>query len=246
MPGTPRSVLVLGGTREATALAERLAENTSWRVMSSLAGRTRSPDLPAGETRIGGFGGVEGLAEYLASENIDLLVDATHPFADTITRNAMTAAARTGTRLLRLERPAWSNEPGDLWTSVASEEEASAAIPKDARVFLALGRQYVDAFAGRGDVHFVLRMVDRPDRPLPFADCDLLIGKPSPDVETEAAMLQERGITLIVCRNSGGRGSYAKIAAARQLSLPVIMIERPQAPRGQTFATVDALMDAID
>ena len=245
MPGTRKSVLILGGTREAAEIAGRLLELYDWRVISSLAGRTRSPQTPAGETRIGGFGGSTGLAEFLATETIDLLVDATHPFATNISRNAVAAAERTATPLIRLERPRWEKARGDVWTGVRSEQEACAAIPANARAFLALGRQHVDAFAGRDDVHFVLRMVDPPDTPLPFAGCDLLLGRPGENVEAETAVLRDHGITHLVCRNSGGRASYAKIVAARNRDIPVIMIERPESPRGQSVPTVDALMDAI-
>lgn len=245
MPGTPETVLILGGTAEATDLAQRLVDAGDRRVITSMAGRTRSPDLPAGETRIGGFGGVDGLAEFIGKEAIDLIVDATHPFAPVISDNAAAAAARTGTSLLRLTRPAWTPQAGDNWQTVPSLEAANAAIPRAATVFLALGRQYLDTFADRTDVSFILRMVDRPEKPPPFADFELLTGKPSPDRTQEAELLKSRGVTHIVCRNSGGSGSYAKIAAARQLSIPVIMIARPPASPGRSFASVDDLMAAI-
>lgn len=245
MPGTRKSVLILGGTKEAADLAERLVATGNMRVVTSLAGRTRAPEIPAGETRIGGFGGADGLAAYLRKERIDLVVDATHPFAATISGNAAAAVARSDAQLLSLQRPAWMLEPDDIWQSVASLAEACAAIPDNARVFLALGRQYIDAFAARTDVRFIVRMIDRPETPLPFASSELVIGKPSPDPESEAALLVAHKVTHIVCRNSGGSGAFAKIVAARQLSIPVIMIERPAAPAGRSFATADDLMAAI-
>ena len=246
MPATRKTLLVLGGTSEANDLAQRLVERGDWRIISSLAGRTQSPVLPAGETRIGGFGGVEGLARFLRGEAVDLLIDATHPFAAGISANAAAAAAQEETPLLRLQRPAWTPQTGDRWQSVTSLEEARTAIPHGATVFLALGRQHIDIFAKRADVRFVLRMVDRPEDPLPFGSCVLVIGKPSPDPHSEAELLRSHGITLLVCRNAGGGASYAKLAAARQLSIPVIMIERPPASADRSFSSIDDLMAAID
>ncbi|MEX3009925.1 cobalt-precorrin-6A reductase [Hoeflea sp. TYP-13] len=245
MPGTPRSLLILGGTREAAELAERLSAHDKIRIVTSLAGRTRDPELPASETRIGGFGGPDGLAAYLRDEGFDLIVDATHPFAETISANAAAAAELADVPLLRLQRPAWNPETGDDWQSVASLDEACRAIPQSARVFLALGRQYIDAFAEREDVFFVVRMVDLPQTPLPFASFELVIGKPLDSPDREAALLRFHAITRIVCRNSGGDGSYAKIVAARDLSIPVIMIERPAITADRSFSTVNDLLAAI-
>ncbi len=246
MLGTPKSVLILGGTTEAMDLAERLVARGNMRVATSLAGRTHAPETPAGETRIGGFGGAEGLAACMRKEGIDLVVDATHPFAVTISENAAQAVAQSDATLLSLQRPAWRPVAGDNWQSVASLQDACKAIPGNACVFLALGRQHIDAFAERTDVRFLVRMVDRPDTPLPFRSSELVIGKPSPDPQREAQLLKAHNVTLIICRNSGGSGAYAKIAAARRLSIPVIMVERPAEPAGKLFTTVDELMAAID
>ncbi|MDA4844663.1 cobalt-precorrin-6A reductase [Hoeflea poritis] len=245
MPVTPESILILGGTKEAAELAGRLTELGVSRVVTSLAGRTAAPEMPAGETRIGGFGGAQGLADFLRSEAFELLVDATHPFADTISHNAVEAAVISGIPLMTLRRPAWTAVDGDHWFPVASVDEACTAIPPSARVFLALGRQHIDGFAQRTDVHFIARMVDPPERPLPFRSCDLVIGKPSADPGTEAELLRTYGVTHIVCRNSGGQGAYAKLIAARDLGLPVIMIERPDTPDDRSYPTVDALLADI-
>lgn len=246
MHGRVRTILILGGTRDAADLASRLAARPGTRVISSLAGRTRAPKAIAGESRIGGFGGADGLAAYLAAEKIDLVIDATHPFAETISANAARASKNAGVALLRLVRPAWKPEPVDDWLPVPSLDAAAAALPSGARVFLALGSQHLAAFAGRGDVHFVIRMVDPPQKPLLLARYDLVIGKPSADPAEEAALFRRHAVTRIVCRNSGGAGAYAKLVAARELKLPVIMIERPAiALAGRTLATVDDLLAAI-
>ncbi|WP_136656470.1 cobalt-precorrin-6A reductase [Nitratireductor sp. XY-223] len=245
MLGIPETVLILGGTREAAALAARLTELGVSRVVTSLAGRTAAPERPSGELRIGGFGGVAGLADFLDREGFDLLVDATHPFAAVISHNAVAAAAKANVPVVALQRPSWKAADGDNWRPVASLDEACDAIPAAARAFLALGRQHIDGFAVRSDVHFILRMVDRPETALPFRSYDLVIGKPHLDPAKEAALLREHGVTHIVCRNSGGDGAYAKLLAARDLALPVIMIERPVPPGSRSFATVDALVAAI-
>ena len=176
--------------------------------------------------RIGGFGGAGGLAEWMRAEGVTRLIDATHPFATNISKNAETAAAATGIPLDIRTRAPWPRQPGDDWTEVGSLDEARAAIPAGARVLLALGSQHIVPFAARRDVHFIIRMVDPPSAPLPFAHHDLVIGRPEPDMAGETALLQKHGVTHIVCRNSGGAGAYAKIEAARALGLPVIMIGR--------------------
>ncbi|WP_419911299.1 cobalt-precorrin-6A reductase [Hoeflea sp.] len=246
MRGIPSSALILGGTREAAALAARLSDLGVPRVLTSLAGRTVSPEMPAGDLRIGGFGGVDGLASFLRMENFDVLIDATHPFAATISQNAVEASALTGTPYLALRRPEWQAADCDNWLSVASIRDACDTIPASARAFLALGRQHIGAFAARDDVHFIVRMVDPPETALPFRSCDLVIGKPSADVETEAELLEAYRITHIVCRNSGGEGAYAKLLAARDRGLPVIMIERPPAPGGRSHPSIDALLAAFN
>lgn len=227
---TGPTVLILGGTREAAELAaELIAEHPGWRVITSLAGRTREPAPVAGETRIGGFGGAEGLAAYLRAEGVTQLIDATHPFATQISANARAAAEMAGVPLDIRTREPWQRQPGDLWTEVASLDEARDAIPVGARVLLALGSQHIAAFAARRDVRFVVRMVDPPETPLDLPDHQLVLGKPGETAQQEAALLAKHAITHIVCRNSGGKGAYAKIEAARERRLPVIILN-PRAP----------------
>lgn len=217
-------VLILGGTREAVELASRLAAE-GCDVTTSLAGRTREPGPVSGRLRIGGFGGAEGLAEYLKAGGFARLIDATHPFAKRISDNAERAAALAGIAFERRARPPWRKKPGDRWTTVMSLEEACAAIPAGARVLLAIGSQHISLFAGRADVHFVVRMVDPPAAPLSLPDHEIITGLPGKTPRQEAELLRQKKVTHIVCRNSGGEGAYAKIAAARELALPVIMLE---------------------
>ncbi|PJI44249.1 MAG: cobalt-precorrin-6A reductase [Rhizobium sp.] len=225
-PDAKPKVLILGGTAEATALAEQLVARGDVAVVTSLAGRTTNPVLPPGEVRIGGFGGAAGLAAYIRENGITRIIDATHPFARRISENAIQAAAETGITLEHLVRPGWERQRGDRWREVSSLAEAAEMLPAGATVFLALGRQYLDAFAARSDCRFVIRMVEAPEKPLPFADHVLILGKPSADPAREAELFAAHGVTHLVCRNSGGASGYGKIAAARQMGLPVIILGR--------------------
>lgn len=221
------TVLILGGTREAAQIAaEFVRDHPDWRIITSLAGRTKEPKPVLGEVRIGGFGGAEGLADYLRAEGVTRLVDATHPFARQISRNAKQAAQMAGVRLETRMRPPWKKQDGDNWIDVASLEHACDAIPPDARVLLALGSQHIAPFAARSDVHFLVRMIDPPATPLTLPDHELLLSRPGTTTDEEAALMKTHAISHIVCRNSGGDGAYAKIEAARNLGLPVIMIGR--------------------
>lgn len=224
-PGRPEKILILGGTKEAAELARDLVTK-GLDVTTSLAGRTKEPAPLEGKVRIGGFGGPEGLATYLQTEGITRVIDATHPFAKTISANAIKACEIAAVPLDIRTRAPWEKQPGDLWIEVAALEEAAAALPENARVLLALGRQYLDAFVARTDCHFVIRMVDPPDKPLGFARHDIVTAKPSSDPAEEAALFRAHAITHIVSRNSGGDGAYAKIVAARMMGLPVVMVGR--------------------
>lgn len=218
-------ILILGGTKEAAELATLLiTENHN--VITSLAGRTKEPKPMNGEVRIGGFGGTEGLANYLTENNIDLLIDATHPFAKQISKNAVEAAKITKVKLEIHTRPKWEKQEGDNWLEVASLEEAKDKIPAGSRALLALGSQYIDLFKSRPDVFYLVRMIDPPTDELPLPKHQLVISRPSNDWQEEAELLREQNITHIVCRNSGGAGAYAKVEAARKLQLPVIMVTR--------------------
>ena len=222
-------VLILGGTREAVALAAALVD-AGHDVTSSLAGRTKEPRPLMGRVRIGGFGGAQGLAAYLHQQQIDRLVDATHPFAVRISANAVAAAKLAGIPVERHERAPWREGPGDRWQHVGSIEEAVASLRSDERVLLALGSQHIAPFAARTDVAFLVRMVDAPAIPLALPNSQIVLGRPSADPRDEERLLAEHRIDRIVCRNSGGPGAYAKLIAARRLGLPVTMIARPSFP----------------
>jgi precorrin-6A/cobalt-precorrin-6A reductase len=218
-------ILILGGTKEAAKLASDLIDKGNT-VITSLAGRTKEPKPVAGEIRVGGFGGVSGLVSYIQEHDIKHLIDATHPFAKQISKNAKAAAAQTQIQFEVKQRAPWQKQTGDNWIEVDDLTQARDAVPTKARVLLALGSQHIDLFKTRHDVFFLVRMVDPPNKELPLPSHKLLIGRPSSDWEEEAAILHENSITHIVCRNSGGTGAYAKIKAARDLKLPVIMVQR--------------------
>lgn len=208
----------------------------------SYAGRTLTPRAQPVPVRIGGFGGVEGLVEYLLREGIGRVVDATHPFAAKISRNARTACHRTGIPLLRLERPVWRPAAGDRWVSLPDMEAAAAAlsgVPR--RVFLAIGRQHLGAFAGVQQHRYLLRLVDPPVTPPPFRDCSVVIGRGPFDTGAERALLERHGTEIIVTKNAGGEGARAKLHAARLLGLPVLMVERP-ASAGESVARVEDVL----
>ncbi len=218
-------ILILGGAGEAMELAKKLtAEGHD--VTTSLAGRTREPAPVAGKLRVGGFGGADGLADYLAAGGFTRLIDATHPFATRISANARVAARRCGIAIERIERLPWKKEEGDDWLEFATLQDIREAIPPGARAMLALGSQHIGAFASRADVFFLVRMVDAPTSPPPLADHRIVLGRPG-DTDAEAALLAEHRITHLVCRNSGGALGYGKIEAARRLRLPVLMLRRP-------------------
>jgi precorrin-6A/cobalt-precorrin-6A reductase len=223
--GKSEKILILGGTREAADLARELAAK-GLDVTTSLAGRTKEPAPVEGKLRIGGFGGAEGLAAYLKAEGFTRVIDATHPFAKTISANAVKACQIAALPLDVKTRAPWQRQPGDNWIEVGTLDDAAAALPQNARVLLALGRQYLDAFQGRNDCHFVIRMVDPPESPLAFTSHEILTAKPSGDPHEEATLFRAHSITHLVSRNSGGDGAYAKIAAARQMGLPVVMVGR--------------------
>jgi precorrin-6A/cobalt-precorrin-6A reductase len=225
-----RRVLVLGGTAEARELASRLAER-GFPVTTSLAGRTRHPRLPAGEVRSGGFGGVDGLAAALGE--VDVLVDATHPFAATMTEHAAAAATRTGTPLLVLRRPGWTAGPGDRWTRVRSLADAARAVPVGARVLLATGRQGVEAFLDV-DAWFLVRAIEAPAVLPPRAE--LLLARGPFALDDERALLERHAVTLVVAKDSGG-ATEAKLVAARERGLPVVLVDRPPLPPGVDVAT---------
>ncbi|MFC8358404.1 cobalt-precorrin-6A reductase [Streptomyces griseorubiginosus] len=227
-------VLILGGTTEARELAAVLVGRPGVRVTTSLAGRVARPGAVAGEVRIGGFGGAEGLAEWLREEHVDALVDATHPFARGITGNAARAAAATGVPSLVLRRPGWHPGPRDRWHLVDSLDEAAAALPGlGRRVFLTTGRMDLAAFAPLTGLHFVVRSVERPQPPMP-PHTEVLLARGPFTVQDESALLRAHRIDVVVTKDSGGAATAAKLTAARELALPVVVVRRPPLPDGVT------------
>ncbi len=226
--GEPLHVLILGGTSEAYDLASALAGWEGIRATSSLAGATTTPRLPVGVHRIGGFGGVAGLRAWLAAQSVALVVDASHPFARQISRQALTAAASVGCRYLRLERQGWRTVPGDRWHRAADLEAGLAELRRlgTARVFAALGARAVPALAAAPQ-HFVVRGIEPPA--LVPANVTWLRGRGPFAVAAERRLLQAERIDALLCRDSGGSGARAKLDAARALGLPVVLLERPQA-----------------
>lgn len=231
-------VLILGGTEEARALSAALAPLDGFDVTVSLRGVTNEPQSYAGTIRTGGFGGVEGLREVLAAERFDACIDATHPFALNMSRNARLATDAEAVRLLRLARPAWARLPGDNWTEVATIRDAVEAIGQDDIVFLALGAQGSRAFAAREEVRFVIRTADPVATDVRWSNGHYLTGLPNRDPEKEADLFRAHHVTLIIARNSGGERGYGKIEAARHLGLSVVMITPPEDSVGQSVTSV--------
>jgi precorrin-6A/cobalt-precorrin-6A reductase len=234
--------LILGGTTEASLLARAMQGRDA---VFSYAGRTEAPVSQPLPTRIGGFGGVEGLVRYLQGENIGAVVDATHPFAAQMSRNAIEACAIAGVPLLGLQRPAWQAVDGDIWQHVADMAEAVTALPgTPARVFLAIGKQNLNGFAFKPH-HYLLRLVDAPLNP-PLPDCTVILARGPFDVACDKALLLQHNITHIVAKNAGGAGAEAKLTAAREIGLPVILIDRPALPERQVVDSVAEVMAWLD
>ncbi|MFF4407719.1 cobalt-precorrin-6A reductase [Streptoverticillium reticulum] len=232
-----RHVLILGGTTEARQLAAELAANPALRVTSSLAGRVAQPRLPAGEVRIGGFGGPEGLARWLREQQVDALIDATHPFAGTISFNAAQAAAEVHVPLLALRRPGWVAGPGDHWHDVASLEEAAGALPAlGERAFLTTGRMGLAAFAHLEDMWFLMRSVDAPEGTVP-PRMEVLLDRGPFTVEGERELLRRHRIDVLVTKDSGAVATAAKLVAARAAGVPVVVVRRPAVPAGVPVVT---------
>jgi precorrin-6A/cobalt-precorrin-6A reductase len=235
-----KRVLILGGTGEAAQLAAQAVVLPGVEVITSMAGRVRQPVAPAGRMRIGGFGGAAGLIDYVREQHIELLIDATHPFATQMSHHVATAAQACGLPHLMLMRPPWEPVSGDRWLAVESIAAAVAALPGIARrVFLTIGRQELAAFAPLQDLWFLMRMIDPPVPDTPVPPGTLILERGPFTLEDERQLLQTYAIEAMVSKNSGGDATYAKIIAARELGFPVVMIQRPPMPAGQQVADVE-------
>jgi precorrin-6A/cobalt-precorrin-6A reductase len=222
--------LILGGTGDANRLADALAREKIDAIYS-YAGRTKIPLPHALPTRIGGFGGAAGLADFIRTGAITRVIDATHPFAAEMSRHAVEACNATATPLLALERAPWTRIAGDRWIEVADIAAAVAALPHaPARVFLAIGRQHIAPFVAKPQHAYALRFVDTPDGALPLPNAEVIVSRGPFTLADDRELMQTRGIAWLVARNAGGDGARAKIDAARELGLPVIMITRPELP----------------
>ncbi|WP_413991843.1 cobalt-precorrin-6A reductase [Labrys okinawensis] len=238
-------ILILGGTTEAAALARLLAGRPGIPAMLSLAGRTQNPAPPPIPYRVGGFGGVEGLSTFLRERRARAMVDATHPFAEQMSAQAVAAAQRTGVQLLALRRPAWRAEPRDNWTEVADAEAAAVALGSEPRrVFLTTGRLELPAFLAAPHHFYLVRSVDAPEELPPHAR--LILARGPFAEEDELALMREERIEVVVTKNSGGSATYGKIVAARRLGLPVILLKRPEVAEVETVTTAEEALAWIE
>lgn len=237
-------ILILGGTADARMLAGRLVE-MGHDVTTSLAGRTQDPILPKGGLRMGKFGGIPGLCAYLRAARIDRLVDATHPYAGLISANAVAASRKTGIKLVRYMRPAWVPGPGDSWTVVDTATEAAASLPPNAEVLLTTGHMDLGVFLERDDCRFFVRLIEAPEMDLP-RHASLLQSRPPYGLAEEMALLERYRITHLVTKNSGGEQTRAKLDAARELGVRVIMIARPVYGPAHEVDSVDGALAAIE
>jgi precorrin-6A/cobalt-precorrin-6A reductase len=249
MPDRERHLLILGGTAQAARLAAAIAPHFGGAVSvtTSLAGRTGAPKAVAGAMRIGGFGGATGLADWLRRARVDMVVDATHPFAAGISANARLACAAATVPRLILARPPWRAAPGDDWRRANDFAHAAAMLPKiGKRVFLSVGSQGLRAFAGLADIHLIVRMIDPPLEDLPLDDYMLVLGRGPFEEAAELQLLRNARIDAVVSRNSGGTATFAKITAARHLGLPVIMVASPPRESGLRVETLEGALRWIE
>ncbi|MFG2988586.1 cobalt-precorrin-6A reductase [Streptomyces sp. NPDC048257] len=237
-------VLILGGTTEARRLAEALAGDPSYRVTTSLAGRVASPVLPPGGTRIGGFGGIAGLAAWIVAHEVTRVIDATHPFAERMSFNAAGAAALSGVPLLALRRPGWAPGPGDDWHFADSLGEAAGLLPGlGGRVFLTTGRMGLHTFAELTGTWFLVRSVDPPAGPVP-PRLEVLLARGPFTLEDERELLARHRIDVLVTKDSGGSATAPKLTAAREAGIPVLVVRRPPVPAGVAETdSVEAVRD---
>ena len=237
-------VLVLAGTSEARALIGEISGR--YDVVASLAGVTRDPIDLGCETRVGGFGGVDGLVDYLREAAIDVVVDGTHPFAAQMTWHAAEACTQAGVAHVILQRRGWKPAEGDDWRFVERFEEVAGIVPEGVTVFLGTGRQTLDQFAGLTGRRLLCRVIDPPQRAFPFEGGRFVVGRPPFSVEEEVAFFETEGVDWLVVKNAGGVRSRSKLDAARQLGLPVVMQKRPKRPDGPVVWSVAACVDWLE
>jgi precorrin-6A/cobalt-precorrin-6A reductase len=235
-----KRILVLGGTAEARILAGLLLHH-GYEPISSLAGVTANPHQPPGQVRKGGFGGAGGLADYCKHNMIAAIVDATHPFAAQISRHAFEAAQTLSMPIARLERPGWREQPGDRWLRVANIAAAVDAVPEDARVLLTIGRKEAHAFFGRPGISGIARMIEPPVEAVP-PSWTVRLARPPFLLRDECELMKSESIDCLVCKDAGGDETRAKLDAARECGIPVVMISRPIKPSVPEAHTPEAVM----
>jgi precorrin-6A/cobalt-precorrin-6A reductase len=240
-------ILILGGTAEARMLAGHLAGRAGLDVTLSLAGRTASPASQPVPVRVGGFGGSAGLADFLVSERIDALIDATHPYATVISANAVAAARRSHVPLVALRRPPWVAIAGDRWTEVSDVRETVQALGQASRrVFVTLGRSELAPFVAAPQHHYLIRSVDPVDPPLPLPHVTYVTGRGPFGEADDCALMTAHRIDVVIAKNSGGAATYGKIAAARARGIGVILLRRPPTPDGSAVETVEDAISWLD
>jgi precorrin-6A/cobalt-precorrin-6A reductase len=243
---TVQRLLILGGTAEAAALARGACArfDDTLQVITSLAGRTARPGALPGQIRIGGFGGPPGLAAYLVARGVDRLIDATHPFATRISSAARIACEQANVPRLLLLRPPWRRHPLDRWIDVADMDAAARIVGHAGRrAWLTIGASEIACFGGATGAHFLVRLIDPPGQPLPLSSYHVVVGRGPFTVVEERRLLLRHAIDVLVCKASGGTATEAKLFAARELGLPVIMVRRPAAEPGEAVETVEAALD---
>ena len=239
-----KRVLILGGTGDAAALAAKASQIPNVEIITSLAGRTQNPTAIAGSVRVGGFGGVAGLSDYLRDRQINYLIDATHPFASQMSHNAAIATRDIGIPHLMLVRPAWEKQSGDRWLEVQSIEAAVFALEQSAkRVFLTIGRQQLAPFARLHNVWFLMRSIDPPSPDIALPNGITVLDRAPFTIEQEKTLMLDHAIDTIVSKNSGGNATYAKIVAARELEIPIVMVQRSPTPPVEQVADVEGAID---
>ncbi len=239
-------VLVLGGTTEARKIADIVEQAEGLRALYSLAGVTKTPVLPSCEVRIGGFGGVSGLATFMKANRVSALIDATHPYAATISNNAVQAANSTQTPFLRYERAQWKANNQDKWQSFETVGAAAKSLPQNgSKVFLAIGKKEISPFKTNRKDHFIIRSVEDIDNKELPPNAQVILDRGPFDLSAERTLLLAREIDLLVCKNSGGTASFAKLEACRELNIKVLMVKRPELFDAPTFNDIDEVLPAL-
>ncbi|MFT7369863.1 MAG: precorrin-6A/cobalt-precorrin-6A reductase [Octadecabacter sp.] len=238
------TLLLLAGTGEAKQIAWGLAD-TNVSVVASLAGVTRSPDPLPVTTRIGGFGGDDGFRSYLRESSISAVLDATHPFAAQISDRTARICSDFKLPYAQVVRPVWLPKIGDNWTSITSPCDAEKHIPSGSTVFIATGRQTLAEYANLAGRRLLVRMIDPPNAPLPFEGGEFIIGRPPFTQASEMALFRSLGVTHLISKNAGGQGGRAKLDAASELGLQVLLLDRPQTTDAQQLITVQEALSWV-